>query len=553
MTRLTNDDSSDVDEISMKAVERVTSSDGLLNINPGRKPTSSYGFVGVRQDDNEERFDDNEPSGEDVQLLIDDAIGMPSCFSFYGMVAFATQSISPLSPFRLTERLGYGPFQNHILWAVGLCFASSSMEMLLFSFLAVVLQADWNLTEHETDAISSAVFVGGLLGNLVLGPLGDRIGRKPVFLLTATILCVFGLATAAAGNYFWLWLCRFAVGFGVGGLAVPFDALAEFMPMDQRGTNLLFVQYFWTVGTVLVPAIAYVCFQSDGSGGWRLFCALCAVPCLLTIFVGVFFVPESPRWLLLQGRHDEALGILRKAALQNGKSPQALFPMGLTLVHSDAEEEGGNFFELFSPKWLTTTLLLWGVWACQYFIYFGAIMAITLVFVKDPSTDGENGGQIFDYGPIFVSALAETVGTSVVILLIDRIGRVPSQAVSYLLGGTSVFALCAFAAQDNPPRISMMVAAFITRLSFMSGTCATWVSTAEIFVTEIRTSGHSTSNAVGSISGMISPYVVSSTTPFNTIGCVILFLSILTSFLVTNLPETRGKAMGSRRETRDDR
>eukprot|EP00977_Amphora_coffeiformis_P005930 scaffold1267_cov171-Amphora_coffeaeformis.AAC.6 len=431
------------------------------------------------------------------------------------------------------------------------------MEMLLFSFLAVVLKADWHLTEHEADTISSAVFVGGLLGNLILGPLGDCIGRKPVFVLTAVILCVFGLATAAATSYFGLWVCRLAVGFGVGGLAVPFDALAEFMPTHQRGTNLLFVQYFWTVGTVLVPTVAYVCLPSgssssggttssadDGSSGWRLFCAVCAVPCLLTLCVGVYFVPESPRWLLLQGRHDEALDIIRTAALQNGKSPQALFPTGLTLVHSDSENEDGSFWDLFSPKWLKTTLLLWGVWACQYFIYFGAIMAITLVFAEDPSTDGTNDGPIFDYGPIFVSGLAETAGTSVVIFLIDRMGRIPSQTASYLLGGTSVFALCALAAQDSPPRMSMMVAAFLARLSFMSGTCATWVSTAEVLSTEVRTSGHSTSNAVGSISGVISPYIVSSSTPFNTIGCVILFLSVATSFLVAHLPETKGKAMG---------
>jgi len=464
-----------------------------------------------------------------------------------------------------TERLGYGPFQNRILWAVGLCFASSSMEMLLFSFLAVVLKADWHLTEHEADTISSAVFVGGLLGNLVLGPLGDHVGRRPVFLLTAVILCVFGFATAIATSYLGLWLCRLAVGFGIGGLAVPFDALAEFMPTHQRGTNLLFVQYFWTVGTVLVPTVAYVCLQrGNGSGGsnsigddestgWRLFCAVCAVPCLLTLFVGVYFVPESPRWLLLHGRHDEALDILRTAAKQNQRSSQTIFPVGLTLVHSESENEHGSFWDLFSPKWLKTTLLLWGVWACQYFIYFGAIMAITLVFAKDSSMDDTNDGLMFDYGPIFVSGLAETAGTAVVIFLIDRVGRIPSQAVSYLLGGTSVFILCALAAQDNPSRISMMVAAFIARLSFMSGTCATWVSTAEVLSTEVRTSGHSTSNAVGSISGVISPYIVSSNTPFNTIGCVILFLSVTTSFLVVHLPETNGRAMGSRRELRDDR
>ena len=129
-----------------------------------------------------------------------------------------------------TERVGTGKFQRRILFAAGLCFAADSMEVLLLSFLAVVVQAEWDLTPQETSSITSAVFLGAMCGTLLLGPLGDKFGRKPVFVASAAIIPVFGLLTAAAANLWQLILIRFLVGVGVGGLVVPFDSVAEFVP-----------------------------------------------------------------------------------------------------------------------------------------------------------------------------------------------------------------------------------------------------------------------------------------------------------------------------------
>lgn len=139
------------------------------------------------------------------------------------------------------ERIGTGVFQYQVLLAAGLCFMADAMEVLLLSFLSTVLKHEWNLSEREVDSIVAVVFAGALLGTLTLGSAADITGRKPIFAITSLIIAVSGVATALCRNYQELVVARFFVGFGVGGLTVPFDTLSEFLPTASRGKNLLYI------------------------------------------------------------------------------------------------------------------------------------------------------------------------------------------------------------------------------------------------------------------------------------------------------------------------
>lgn len=170
---------------------------------------------------------------------------------------------------------------------------------------------------------------------------------------------------------------------------------------------------------------------------------------------------------------------------------------------------------------------------------------MTLVFsTEDDSHQGGEGVFDFDYGAIFASASAEVAGTTIVLLTIDKLGRVPSQVVSYACGGLAIFALCIGADSHAATRKFLIFMGFLARMFFMSASCTTWVSTAEILTTEVRTTGHASANAIARLFGAFSPFVVSSSTHFPVIGTVLLCFGLLNAVTSYNLPETKGRGMG---------
>ena len=426
-----------------------------------------------------------------------------------------------------TERLGFGKFQCYVLVAAGFCFAADAMQVLLFSFLSEVLKELWNLSKDEAASIGSILFAGAMLGTLILGPLADQYGRHPVFMIASSIIASFGISVSFVTSYWNLLPVVFMIGAGVGGLTVPFDILAEFLPAASRGKNLLLIEYFWTIGTLYVVVMAYLTLSGvDGMGNdkdsstndndnnddleshlnWRLFSMLASLPCTVSIFLGWFLVPESPRWLCTQGRCDEALDIIRKAAVVNGVDVDLVFPRGTSLQPEDVEE--ANFMELFAPQWRATIFKLWGLWAAMAFGYYGIVMATTRIFASEETanrnslnnhdrsrTIGEDYGATaktdiptFDYGAIFVSSSAELIGITIVVVLVDIAGRIPLQVVSFAIAGVCLFTLCYLAAHGASRQV-LIAFGFLNRIFEMAASCVTWVSTAELLPTEIRTTG----------------------------------------------------------------
>lgn len=314
---------------------------------------------------------------------------------------------------------------------------------------------------------------------------------------------------------------------------------------------MLYLGYYWTLGTVSVPIFAFFTLgtNADGSadtGTWRLFVVLCAIPCIISTIVAIRWVPESPHWLIHQGRADKALEVLKLAATENGLNADEVFPSNL-MVKKDENEEVHSIRTLLEPEWRGLTLKLWGTWMGFAFLYYGTIILVTIVFSENDAMEGDNnpndGSYDFDYPAIFLAACAEVVGQTFVLLTVETWGRVPTAALSYLLGGFSVLGLAFFAASDSKRGILMFMA-FLARMFMMGASNTTWVATAEILPTKIRNTGHASANAMARLGGAFTPFIVSTSVPMRLIGIIMASVAFITCILSWNLPETQGKALG---------
>ena len=342
---------------------------------------------------------------------------------------------------------------------------------------------------------------------------------------------------------------------------------------------------------------------AHGKANWRLFVTVCALPCFVSIIIGWLYVPESVRWLISVGRNEEAVAILRDAARVNRLTAATpltrseidsttgehagngdhdnlhtgeevddvdlIFPLNtqLTSVEDHSSENSASCLDLLKPQWRGTILKLWGAWGGFGIAYYGSILSITKVFDEGGESaknstlsalaDTGNATSFaalsteppettdFDYTAIFISSSAELLGTTFVILLVDRVGRIPTQVVSYSLAGICIFMMCTLTSSTGATsdRWELVGLGFMLRALDMAATCTSWVMTAEVLSTEIRTTGHSSANAMARLGAFFSPFLVD-ILPLKSLGLVMLIVHWFTAACVSLLPETKGMEMG---------
>ena len=178
-------------------------------------------------------------------------------------------------------------------------------DFALIGFVLAFFVKDWHLTFGQSGAILFASGIATIPGGIFFGWLGDKIGRRTVFMMMILILSFGTGVTALAPENGWVFIAamRFIVGLGVGGLAaVDLPLLQEFVPASKRG---------WISGLSigllpLGPLLAALLSASLGAIiGWRGLFAIGLVPAAFA-FVIRLWVPESPRWLVSRGRYEEA-------------------------------------------------------------------------------------------------------------------------------------------------------------------------------------------------------------------------------------------------------
>ena len=301
---------------------------------------------------------------------------------------------------------------------------------------------EFDLTRIELGWSVASLTLTATLAMLVSGPLSDRLGRKPVLRIAAALFAVSALASAVAPDFISLVAARMLGGLGVGAaLIIAPMYIAEIAPARLRGRMVSFNQLNIVIGISAAFFSNYLILRLGGSGvgwvqalnlgdwNWRWMLGVEAIPAIV-YFLALFAVPESPRWLVMHGRDDEALGIMERVS--DAEQARA----GLEAVHeslgSEASAEKAAFRELFVPAMRLVLTIGLAVAILQQ------ITGINSVFFYAPMIFEQSGiGTDASFLQAVLVGLVNLVFTVFAILTIDRLGRRP-----LLMFGLSGIAVC---------------------------------------------------------------------------------------------------------------
>lgn len=189
------------------------------------------------------------------------------------------------------EQSGVSRYSWTVVLVCGVGNAVDAVELMSLSYILPEMKGEF--PQWLEVSLSSAVFIGMLLGGLVGGTLCDQVGRRPVLLAAMMMNAIFTVIFGMVDRADILVALRFLTGFGVGsGIPVTFTLAAEVVPAGFRGAALSVVATFWMVGSIVVATMAWLLIPSYG---WHIFAICCAIPAALCAILVFFLVHESPR------------------------------------------------------------------------------------------------------------------------------------------------------------------------------------------------------------------------------------------------------------------
>ncbi|CAH0399426.1 unnamed protein product [Chilo suppressalis] len=241
---------------------------------------------------------------------------------------------------RAIELTGYGRFHYLLLAVCGLVSTSEEMDVISMSFILPSAQCDLDLSTQTKGWLNSIIFIGMMVGAYAWGSVADSLGRKRVLIAISVINALAIVASSFSQNYELFMLFRFINGAALGGSGpVIWSYFAEFQPKKKRGAMLSFMAAFWTLGNLFVAGLAWVIIPSEIGGttgtfvynSWRIFLLVMSLPSFIVAAL-LFLLPESPKFLITSGRHEEAMEVFRSIYLMNTGRSKDEYPVKQILV-----------------------------------------------------------------------------------------------------------------------------------------------------------------------------------------------------------------------------
>ncbi|KAK2176140.1 hypothetical protein NP493_680g00020 [Ridgeia piscesae] len=384
--------------------------------------------------------------------------------------------------------------------------------------------------------IQTIYMTGFLSGCIGFGQLSDRIGRKKTLVISLACETVFATAGIFACNYVLCVVFRFLVGAAAAGaFTTIFVFSMEIIGPKYRVSTGIMVQLWFAVGLMILPLAAY--FVRDHV---HLQWLMAMTPVLMVIYA--FFIPESPRWLVSQGRDDEAREILSRTAKFNKKELPYLLDLhdNRAQVKVDDSTNSPSLLNLLqTPNLRKITLAMWWAWFVTSMVYYGLALGVNLI-----------GGNIFVNS--FMSGAIEIPSYIMVIPIMNRVGRRWTAIGSLVAAGLSCFVCIALF--DRPGLYTVLVVFSMCGKFFIAATFAViYVYAAELFPTVVRQVGVGSSSMCARIGGLIQPQFGRLTIFWGPMPFLLYGITAVTASLSTLiLPETLNETLPDTLEDGED-
>lgn len=393
------------------------------------------------------------------------------------------------------ERLPISRLHYKLLLIHGFGWLFDAMDVGIVTFVMVALAKDWHLPPDQLGLIGSSSLAGMFLGAAVSGIVADYFGRKRVFQATLLIFAISTLLCAFAWDVTSLMAFRFLVGVGLGGeLPVVASLLSEFIPGKQRGKFIVLLESFWAYGWLLAAIVAFVIIPAYG---WRVAFVIGALPAFY-IWVIRRKLPESPRWYECRGRHKEANAVMLSLEQETERLthiPLPPVPEGDT--PKTTNQQSFSFFRLWAPEYFQTTVMLWVLWFCLVFGYYGIFIWLPSLLVKAGYT------MVNSFMYVIIITLAQIPGYFSAAYCVERFGRRPT--ISMFLVASAILA---YAFGQSITTATILISASFMSFFNLGAWGAVYTYTPELYPTFARATGAGAAAAFGRIGGILAPIIV---------------------------------------------
>src|SRR4051794_34066688 len=419
----------------------------------------------------------------------------------------AGRVITSKIPARL-DRLPWSKWHWLVVVGLGTVWILDGLEVTIVGAIASRLSEKdaLGISASQVGFAATLYVIGACLGALFFGHLTDRYGRKLLFMVTLGVYLAATVLTAFAPTFLWFAVCRFFTGAGIGGeYSAINSAIDELIPARVRGATDLMINGSYWIGTAFGAAMSLVLLDKSIFGadvGWRLAFGLGAI-----LGIGIFIVrrmvPESPRWLMIHGRDQEAEDVVTDIERQVGQETgeELAEPKGEIKVRQRDSIGFMTIAKTVFKVYPKRTVYCLSLFIGQAFLYNAIFFTYALVLSTFYKVDSAKVGLY-----LIPFAIGNFLGPLLLGRLFDTVGRRRMIAGTYIVSGVLLFITALLFKAGTLNATTQTVAWCVIFFFASAGASSAYLTVSEIFPMESRAMCIAFFYAVGTgLGGAIGP------------------------------------------------